>query len=291
MTLTRKTLFLALTLFSVSVLISCGDDEDPVEDPTISLDKATVSAKAEESISAVVTYSAPEGFDNLTIYKKLNDAVVDSTVVSTDNGGTYNFDYTLLVEDADGILTFTFTVTDALGATATTDLVVQVELTTEQILVRYDWKLTEENRVATGENDINDAYTDDVYRFNEDGTYAKSIGEKADDFNDLWYNYCFWDFDEETSRLIMTRTGAFLEDARDTLYVTSISETELEAEVTYYGLDVFNTGEEEVPYEAEEDFVKVFSAQAKGSTFDPYMPGPEDDATGPANACNEVDFE
>lgn len=290
MILTRKTLLFALILAGASVLISCGNDEDPVEDPAISLDKTTVSAKAGESISAVVTYETPEGFKNLTIAKKIDDTEVDSEVITTDNGGTYEFEYDVLVEDAEGILTFTFTVTDELDATVSTDLIVEVELTTEQLLLKYDWQLSEEVREKTGENEVNEAYTDDVYRFNADGTYAKSAGERVDDFGDLWYNYCYWNFNEAENRLIMTRTGAFLEDVRDTLYITTINDAELEADVTYYGLDAFNTGEEEVPYESVEEFKKVFAAKAKGANFDPYQAGTEDDA-GPAGTCNDVDFE
>ncbi len=65
----------------------------------------------------------------------------------------------------------------------------------------------------------------------------------------------------------------------------------MEGDVIYLGLDAFNTGSEAVPYEASENYLKKFTAQAKGSSFDPYGPGSEDDIEGPsATPCNDADF-
>lgn len=283
--LKRTPLFMAV--FGILILASCKSDSEP-EAPTISLSTTSVEGQAGETISAVVTYTAPEGFESLTVEKNLNGEAVESEVITTDGSGSYNFEYEILIEDSEGILSFTFTVTDKSGLTASADLVVGVELSNEQLLVKYDWLLSEEIRHATGENDISDAYTDDVYRFHADGTYDKSIGEKADDFGDLWYNYCYWNL-SENNVLIMTRTGAFGEDVRDTLRLTEINVDEFRADITYRGLDVFNTGEEDVPYESEEEYTKVYVSQPKGDSFDPYGPGSEDDA-GPAGMCIEVEF-
>lgn len=276
-----------LAIFGILFVSSCKDDSDP-ELPTITLETELVQGKAGETINVGVTYTTPEGFEQLTIEKNLDGQVLDTQTITEDGSGSYEFEYELQVDDSEGILSFTFTIHDQAEAFASKDLVVEVELTQEQIMTRYDWLLSEEIRQLTGENDITDAYTDDVYRFHTDGTYDKSIGEKADDFGDAWFNYCYYNLDD-MNVLIMTRTGAFGEDVRDTLYVESLTRDELKAEVTYYGLDAFNTGEENVPYESVEQYTKIFVAQPKGGNFDPYGPGSEDDA-GPAGMCNEVTF-
>lgn len=278
---------LVLAIFGILFVSSCKDDSDP-ELPTITLETELVQGKAGETINVGVTYTTPEGFEQLTIEKNLDGQVLDTQTITEDGSGSYEFEYELQVDDSEGILSFTFTIYDQAEAFASKDLVVEVELTQEQLMTRYDWLLSEEIRQLTGENDITDAYTDDVYRFHTDGTYDKSIGEKADDFGDAWFNYCYYNLDD-MSVLIMTKTGAFGEDVRDTLYVESLTRDELKAEVTYYGLDAFNTGEENVPYESVEQYTKIFIAQPKGGNFDPYGPGSEDDA-GPAGMCNEVTF-
>jgi hypothetical protein len=280
---------LALLIAGVLFITSCKDNDADPELPTLALETQSIQGKAGESISVNVNYTTPEGFQELTIEKKLDGESQSSESITQAGSGSYTFEYTLQEDDSEGILTFTFTVFDKAEANASKDLVVEVELTEQQMMTRYDWLLSEEIRENTGENDISEAYTDDVYRFHEDGTYDKSIGEKADDFSDAWFNHCYWNLDDD-GVLIMTRTGAFVEDVRDTLYVQSITTEELEAEVIYRGLDVFNTGEEEVPYEPVETYTKVFVSQPKGANFDPYGPGSEDDA-GPAGSCIEVTFD
>ncbi len=269
-------------------LTSCKNGDNKPELPTISLAQESIQSKAGESITVSVTYTTPEGFDRLEVAKKLDGKVKDTKTMKEAGSGSYNFGYDILVDDSDGILSFTFTIFDQAEASASKDLVVEVELTKKQLLNKYDWLLSTEIRKKTGENDITDAYTDDVYRFHDDGSYDKSIGEKADDFGDAWFNYCYWNLDDQDV-LIMTKTGAFGEDVRDTLYITTLNADELKADVTYYGLDDFNTGEEATPYEPEEEYTKVFSAQPKGANFDPYGPGSDDD-DGPAGTCNEVTF-
>lgn len=274
-------------IIGLVIVGACKSESDP-EAPSLTLESTTLKAKAGENVSVKVNYENPEGFEKLVIDKKIDGQVISSETVTEDGSGSYTFSYLVLVTDADGILSFTFTLFDKAGLSTSVDLVIEVELTTEQILTRYDWLLSQEIRKKTNENDITDAYTDDVYRFHEDGKYDKSIGDKADSFGDAWFNHCYYNLSDNI--LIMTKTGAFGEDVRDTLTITTINADELKADVVYYGLDAFNTGEEAVPYESREEYTKIFSAQAKGSNFDPYGPGSEDDA-GPAGTCNEVTFE
>jgi len=271
------------------IMQSCSEDELPAA-PSVALDATALSAKAGEEITIVATITAPGGFSKISVQKFWGDTAEGAPEESTTLiNNTYNFTYTVTEDDVEPILKFRFTATDNNSKTsAPIETVVDVELTMTQLLLKFDWLLVDEIRQLTGESDIADAYTDDVYRFYTDGTYDKSIGAKADDFSDLWFNYCYWNLDESTGRLLMSRTGAFLEDAYDTLNITSITSIAIDADVTYYGLDVFNTGNEPVPYLPVEEYVKKLSAQARSSNFDPYMPGPDDDQTGPANACNDV---
>ena len=262
---------------------SCDGDEETFDAPTITLSETAVTASPGEDVTVNITSTTDGGFKNLVV-KKLWDGTVQEEETFTTLPPS--FTYTVIDEDADHIVTLNFTVTDNKGKTASKDLVVTVELTPLQVLLKYNWKLTEEIRKKTGENDISDAYTDDVYRFNADGTYNKSIGEKADDFNDLWYNYCYYDLNETTMRLLMSKTGAFAEQVTDTLDIKLLDDTKLHADVTYYGLDVFDE-----TYDPVEEYEKRFISVAKTSTFDPYKPGAADDASGPANMCAEVEFE
>jgi hypothetical protein len=276
------------SVLGMFLLVSC-DKEDPKAAPTITLSSNSIEAKAGESVNVTATYTAEAGVTSLTITKLLDGQVDGTPDVRTglSESGTVNFSYLVAVEDADFILTFRFDLEDEEGRLVQTEVVVDVELTMHQLLLKYDWALSQEIRGLTGENDISDVYTDDIYRFNEDGTFDKSIGAMADDFSDAWYNYCKWDLNEDTGRLLMHRTGAFLGNVVDTLDITVLDKTALEANVTYLGLDIFNTGTEAVPYQAVEQYVKKFAAVAKGANFDPYGPGADDD-NGPAGVCNDI---
>jgi hypothetical protein len=276
--------FLSLGIIAgAGFLGSCSDDEDFAE-PTISLSTTAVTASPGDEVSITVNTVTDAGFKNLVV-KKLWDGASQSEETFT-TALTAPYVYTVTDEDADHIVTLNFTVTDNKGKTASKETVITVELTPLQILLKYNWQLSEEIRKKTSTNDINDVYTDDVYRFNADGTYNKSIGAKVDDFSDLWYNYCYYDLNETTLRLLMSRTGAFAEEVTDTLDITVIDETKLNADVTYYDLDVFDPTYDKVEY-----YEKRFVAVPKVSSFDPYQNGPSDDTAGPAGFCADVVFE
>jgi hypothetical protein len=270
-------------LAMAAFLSSCDGDEDSFDAPTLSLSETAITASPGEEVTVDIDAATDGGFKNLVVKKMWDGTAQDEETFTTLPS---NYSYTVTDEDAEHILTLNFTVTDNQGKTASKDLVITVELTPMQILLKYNWKLTEEIRKKTNENDISDAYTDDVYRFNADGTYNKSIGDKKDDFNDIWYNYCYYDLNETTMRLLMSRTGAFAEEVTDTLNITILDETKLHADVTYYGLDVFDE-----TYDPVEEYEKRLVAVPKVNTFDPYLPGASDDETGPANMCAEVEFE
>ncbi len=286
----KKSVFanLAVLLFAALFIVTSCDDDDDSAPPTITLSEELIEAKAGEEISVNVTVVAEAGL-NKVVVTTLHDGTAFGT---PDEFTTLTFTYTHTVseEDVDPILSIQFTAIDNDGQEVSKDLVVDVELTVTQLLLKYDWLLSEEIRELTNENDISDVYTDDIYRFYEDGSYDKSIGAKVDDFSDLWYNHCYWNFNEADSMLILSRTGAFLEDVRDTIMITTIDHEELRGDVVYYGLDAFNTGSETVPYEPVENYEKVFYATARSGDFDPYQNGAEDDA-GPAGTCNDVTWD
>jgi hypothetical protein len=281
-----STLALVGILCGVGFLSSCGDDDASFAAPTIELSETTTTAAPGEEISVTVTATTDAAFESIVVTKLWDGDAQGTETLDELPDGPLTYSYTVTGEDADHILSFNFVITDAGGQTASVDWVVTVELTPMQILVKYDWNLSDEIRQKNNESDINEVYTDDVYRFNEDGTYAKSNGGTADDFGDGWYNYCFYDLNESTLRLLMSRTGAFGEDEVDTLNITVIDDTQLIADVKYYGLD-----ELDETYDPVEEYEKQFVAVAKTDSFDPYGTGAEDDA-GPAGMdCIEQDFD
>lgn len=278
---------LAVTL-AAGFLPSCSDDEE--DGPSISLSETEVTASAGDEVSVTVTTKTPAGFQSLVVTKLWDGVAVDGEVETFTEALDEDYVYTVVEEDADHVVTLNFTVKDENDRTDSQELVIAIELTPLQILLKYNWRLSEEIRQTTDEDDINDVYNDDVYRFNADGTYDKSVGAKADEYGDLVNSFCYYNLNSNTLRLLMSRRDQlFGVDAVDTLDITVIDETKFYADITYYGLDVYNTGEEEDPYEEVEEYEKRFVAVSKTSSFDPYQAGTADDA-GPG-ACVPLTFE
>ena len=285
----KKLFFASISVFLfAAMLISTSCDDDDSNELTITLSEELIAATAGEEISVDVVVE-PGSDLNKVVVTTLHDGTPFGTPEEFTNS-TFTYTYTVSEEDADYILSIRFTAIDNGGQEVSKDVVVDLDLSVEQLLLKYDWNLAEEIREETDKNDISDVYTDDIYRFYEDGTYDKSIGTKVDDFSDVWFNYCYWNFNDADSMLILTRTGALQEDVRDTIMVTSINHEELRGDVTYYGLDVFNTGNEDVPYKPVENYEKIFYSVARGDDFDPYQPGSDDDA-GPAGTCIDVSWD
>ena len=275
---------MALAIASTGFLQSCGDDDETFDNPSITLSQTTATASSGDEVEVTVTTLTDGGFKNLVVTKLWDGAAQDTETFTS--ALTAPYVYTVVDEDADHVLTLNFTVTDNQNKTASTELVIEVELTARQLLLKYNWRLDQEIRKKTNTNDISDVYNDDIYRFNADGTYNKSIGAKVDDFSDIWFNYCYYDLNDNTLKLLMSRTGAFGEKVTDTLRITIIDDTKLYADITYYDLDQLDD-----KYDPVEEFQKRLVAVAKTNSFDPYQAGDEDDDTGPAGYCEEVVFE
>ncbi|HNT50063.1 MAG TPA: hypothetical protein PLM56_04215 [Cyclobacteriaceae bacterium] len=271
----------AMLVAGSGLFVSC--DEETFALPEIELSTTAVTASPGEDVSVVVTINADAGFKNLTVTKFWDGVKESEEVLTTVPSSAYVYHVT--DEDADHITTINFTVTDSKNKTASIELVITVELTPLQVLLKYNWRLDQEIWIKTGTNEITDAYTDDVYRFNANGTYDKSIGAKVDDFSDIWFNYCYYDLNQNTLRLLMSKTGAFGEEVTDTLNITVIDSDKIYANIRYHGLDVFDP-----KYSAMENFQKRFVAVAKTANFDPYQAGADDNG-GPAGMCAEVEFD
>lgn len=268
--------FAVITMF----MISCDKDED-VAAPTVTLDNEILSANVGETIEITATVDAPGGFDKLVVSKLHNGTSVDNTEY-TEEKSSYLFTYVIAEDDVDPILTFSFTAYDKGGKTGAREAIVDIGLTMTQTLLKYDWLLTEEIREKTGTNDIAAHYTDDIYRFHEDGTWQRSFGEKLGALDGL-DSYCYWNLNEESGLLQMSRTDWVGNTTIDTLNITELSSTAFVADAIYRGLDLFDE-----TYDPVENFVKKFAAQAKGANFDPYGVGASDD-NGPI-ACEAVDW-
>ncbi|MCB0655443.1 MAG: hypothetical protein KDC57_04865 [Saprospiraceae bacterium] len=278
------TVGLCCALIGLFLVASCKKEEN-FADPTITLSQTMATASPGNEVTTTVTITADPEAKSLVVTKLWDGSAQGSQNVSPLTSNVISFTYTVTDEDADHITTLNFLLTDSRNNTAEVELVIDVELTPIQLLRKYNWKLSEEVRKKTNTNDISDVYTDDVYQFNDDNTYDKSIGAKVDDFSDIWFNYCDYNLNESSMRLLMSRTGAFGETVIDTLNITVLDNEKLYADVIYRGLDIFDP-----TYDPAESFEKRLVAVAKTAAFDPYQAGPDDDNTGPAGMCIEVDL-
>jgi len=256
-------------LLAVVVFVSCG--EKSTEPPTIQLSQTSATGSSGDEISVSVTTATDGGFKSLVVTKLWDGDAQDTETFNAPLSGAYT--YTVVDEDADHVVTINFTVTDNEGRTASAELVISIELTARQLLLKYNWQKSEEIRDADETNYINAAYVDDIYRFNADGTYNKSIGELNDGLGDVLNQYCIYDFNDNTLRLLLSKTDFLGGETVDTLNITVIDDTQLRASTTIYGLDFFGP-----PFTAVEPFTFTYVAVPKSSNFDAYAPGAADDA-------------
>ena len=126
------TLILSLIL---NVFVSCSDDDSAP--PTISLSETSIDVKAEDNISITATYTAEAGAETITITKYWDGTVQGTPEVKStlQNSGTINFNYTVSQDDADHILKFNFTIIDNEGLVDQKEVVINVELTSLQLLL------------------------------------------------------------------------------------------------------------------------------------------------------------
>jgi len=278
----------ALVLVSMGLVLQSCEEEFAA--PSVTLDNTDISAKAGEEITIIATVTAPAGFSKLTVQKFWDDTEEGSPSEVTDlTDGKYSFFYTVTEDDVEPILKFRFTAIDNDGQASTpVEAVVDVELTWSQILVKYDWAHTGYIRKKTSTNDISTANADDVYRFNADGSFELSMGTEYDGYEDF-HHYCYWKIDETAGTLTLSWSDlndtwtAYDKHVEETYTIATITQDKIEGDITIEGLDAIDPD-----YDASEDFTKVWSAQAKSSNFDPYKPGPDDDAGRDGAVCQDI---
>lgn len=278
---------MAMLAMSFIVMSSC-DEDDPAA-PTINLSETSIDAKAGETISVEVTFMSEAGAKSITVTKLWDgESQGSETVTGDDLDDDLVFDYEVEEDDADYVLTFNFLIEDNDGQTDEVELVVNVELTMSQLLVKYDWQFVGDILDRTDGNIAQAGRLDDVLRFNADGTYVWGFGSERDDF-DNFSVYCTWDLNEETGLLRMSRmelnfsTFAYDVQKIDELTIATINDEVLESEIyTVEGLDVFD--ENLMP---SEDVITKYSAIAKGSSFVPYIP----DQAEPTGTCEAAPWD
>ncbi len=280
----KKYIFTGLLV--VAFAASCSEDDAPGK-PSISLSQTNVTASAGDEVSVTVTTKTEAGFQALVVTKLWDGAPVVGGIETFTEELDEAYVYTVEEEDADHVVTLNFTVIDDKNKTASKDLVIEIELTASQLLLKYNWRLSSSVRKKTDVNDPNDYIYDNVYHFNTDGTFDMSIGEMDDGLFDFFISYCLYDLNESNLRLLINTTSAFgaENDKTDSLYITTINDLKFEADVNYFGLDVFNEEGMEDPYEPIEAYHNTYVAVPRTGTFDPYKPGATDDA-GPVE-CRE----
>ena len=124
----------------VSLIASCSDDEDFAA-PTIALSITEITAAPGEDVSVTVTTTTDAGFQSLVVKKLWEGVSQDEETLTT--APTTPIVYTVTEEDADHVVTLNFTVTDKKGKTAAKELVITVELTPRQLLMKYNWNLNQ----------------------------------------------------------------------------------------------------------------------------------------------------
>lgn len=278
---------LAVVLFAVVfALQSCEEDKAA---PSVSLDSTELSAKAGEQITIVATVTAEAGFSKISVQKYWGDVEEGAPTESTTlTDGKYTFNYTVTEDDVEPILKFRFTAMDVDGqASSPVETVVDVELTWAQILVKYDWANTGYIRKKTDTNDISAADADDIYRFNSDGSFQLSMGTEYGGYEDF-HHYCYWSVDETAGTLTLSWSDlndgwtAYDKHVEETYMVITLTQDQIQGDITILGLDTLDPD-----YDAEEDFTKVWSAEARSSNFDPYKPGPDDDNGHDGAVCHD----
>ena len=247
---------------SAFLLVSCKKDI-PTEmtiTPT-----ATPTLDVGDEVTATVTIQA-EGVKSLKYFRVVDtqkDAGTDVTsqLTRAENTYTYNFTYTVREFDDLHTLGFEFELTDDKNEVTTVGLVVNTNISTQSLFVKYDWKVTASSWL--GLDVLTPADAAIIYRFNEDGTYEQDLGvDYADDF----HHFCFWVYKETPNNgdtiavvRLIRRLKQGDDMAIDEYYdymITAANESEMTMfwDVAVFGLmDIQNT----------------FKSQAKGA-FVPY---------------------
>jgi hypothetical protein len=263
-----KRSFLIISLIAVitaGFLIALNACKKDKIETTIAINLSTTAKlNVGQTATAIITINSEEvsSFKYYKVVDEVKGAAVDVKSALTQNGKTYTYNFSYVVQEFDDLHTlgFEFEVIDNGAVKKTTALVVMTNISLQSTFVKYDWKVTESTWL--GGNVLSAADGAIVYRFNEDGTYQEDLSAQYAGDN---HHFCYWVFKETPSngdtiavvRLIRRlKSGDTAMDEYYDYRITSSSESSMTMywDIAVWGLlDIKNT----------------FASQAKGA-FQPY---------------------
>ncbi len=219
-----KFLYLALPTLLVGAMLtlnSCKDDDEAKPKPTVTLSSDSFTGKIGETASVTATIVAPEGLKELRITKYIGTTIdasygTDGTKVM--NHESHTEDYVLGEEGLAGPIRFNFTAEDNKGQTGSADFIITTEPSVRYLLTNFGWQWkSKKGKCLDSEPEteqIFDCEADNVYSFNEDGTYALDYGAITGtgggtcDF-DGFRVPTTWTLSADESELTIVSVGAF----------------------------------------------------------------------------------
>lgn len=272
-------------IISSLLIISCKKEKSVPTEMTINI-TSTPKLNIGDVVNAKVTI-VTDGVKSFKYYKIVDnkkDAGTEASAQLVQTGKTWVYDFSYTVQQYDDLYTlgFEFELTDDKGEVKNVGLVVNINISVESMLVKYDWKVTESTWLGIDVLQPWDAAV--IYRFNKDGSYQEDLSPEHAADN---HHFCFWVFKETPNNgdtisiLRLVRRLKQGEDmAIDEYYdykITAANESEMTMfwDVAVFGLlGIQNT----------------FKSQAKGA-FVPYGT-PAEEAKVNANAslsCSHID--
>ncbi len=251
---------LALVLFS-----SCSKDNDGAPAPTAALSAESFVEKTGRTITSTFSVQTQASLGTLVI-TKTKDTDIDPT---WENAGTktvtmeavssnryeYQFSYELQDEDADHLIGFNFKYTDPNGKTVEKDISIDAITSGEQTIYSRTWRLVGKMWVSVTPNvdDLKECEKDNLYTWNEDGTYTVDYGTNACDF-DGFNTYLTWSLNEDETLFTQSYASIFdpADITTDVYTIRSITKERLIMEMTF---DLTDFGP---PYTDQEKFVYTY---------------------------------
>ena len=220
---------------------------------TIAIDKSSTSnLNIGETATATITIVS-EQISSFKYYKVVDEVKGDAVDVKADltqNGSTYTYNFSYVLQEFDdlGTLGFEFEVIDNSQVKKTTALVVNMNLSIQSMLVKYDWKVTASTDPVWGDV-LSAADAAIIYRFHTDGTYDEDLSAQyAEDS----HHFCYWVYKETPSngdtisimRLVRRlKSGDTAVDEYYDYKIIAAGESEMSMywEIPVWGLKITNT--------------------------------------------------
>ncbi|MEP0366906.1 MAG: hypothetical protein ABJN36_11190 [Cyclobacteriaceae bacterium] len=192
----KTSIYIMLTLLSLGVIFSCGEDEslESIGDPVFYVlvpDTAPESAFPNRELSFPVEVQAEAGLEKVEL--KMDYQTLDGftqTSFETEKGGTYNFSYTPVDEDIDQTLEFVIVAYDKKGYTYDVTYSLQVIKEPVNIIftfpgdlptsaevedeIAFNIQITSEDALAKVETILDDTVLDDLTAESFDDPFVTS---------------------------------------------------------------------------------------------------------------------